>query len=317
MKIKDLILPIAAVACIVFSVISIANTTPNRVLTDPPEAPPRSTFEHTIAASGLIEPSSENIAIGSPLTGLVTEVKVAAGDHVEKGAPLFVIDHRQLLAQKEIAEAKISQSTSAKAATQVLLKKANRRLAAAEALTATRAIASEETADRASEAALLKAELLTATASIKLATAELASIETEIKRSTVRSPIAATVLQVRVRPGEYIDGSTSATPRLIIGLTDPLHIRADIDEFEIPRLLENAPAKASPRGETTSSYELEFVRYEPYVIPKASLTGDSAERVDTRVLQAIYKITSADASVFTGQQMDVFIEAKPRSSSNK
>jgi len=50
------------------------------------------------------------------------------------------------------------------------------------------------------------------------------------------------------------------------------------------------------------------VRFEPYVIPKKSLTGDSTERVDTRVLQVIYSIRDGGPSVYVGQQMDVYIE---------
>jgi len=60
---------------------------------------------------------------------------------------------------------------------------------------------------------------------------------------------------------------------------------------------------------------LAFVRFEPYVIPKMALTGDSTERTDTRVMQAIYRVETAPelARVFVGQQMDVFIDCKRRS----
>lgn len=313
MKIKDLFLPGAALGAIIYATVSIAQTAPSRTLTDPPQSPPRSRFAHTIAASGLTEPSSENISIGSPIAGLVEKVHVVAGQRVSENAPLFVIDHRHLLAQKKVAKAKIAQAQAAKKTTDVLLEQARRRLAAAQALTDSRAIAAEETADRASESLRLEAELATALASIQLAQAELDTIQTEIDRSTVRAPLAGTVLQVRIRQGEYVDGSGSP-PRLILGTTDALHVRTDIDEFEIPRLLDRPAAQASPRGNAAVSYELEFVRYEPFVIPKTSLTGDSSERVDTRVLQAIYQIKSPDATIFTGQQMDVFLDAKPRQS---
>jgi hypothetical protein len=44
------------------------------------------------------------------------------------------------------------------------------------------------------------------------------------------------------------------------------------------------------------------------VIPKKSLTGESTERVDTRVLQVIYSFQHADfKDVYVGQQVDVFI----------
>jgi HlyD family secretion protein len=53
---------------------------------------------------------------------------------------------------------------------------------------------------------------------------------------------------------------------------------------------------------------LSFARIEPYIVPKKSLTGDNTERVDTRVLQIIYRFEPPPFPVYTGQQMDVFIE---------
>jgi hypothetical protein len=54
-----------------------------------------------------------------------------------------------------------------------------------------------------------------------------------------------------------------------------------------------------------------YIRVEPYVVPKRSLTGDSTERVDTRVLQVIYSFYKGALPIYVGQQMDVFIEAPP------
>jgi hypothetical protein len=56
--------------------------------------------------------------------------------------------------------------------------------------------------------------------------------------------------------------------------------------------------------------DLEFVRFEPYVIPKKSLTGDNAERVDTRVLQILYAFNPSALPVFVGQLMDIYIEGE-------
>ncbi|MFO7601887.1 MAG: secretion protein HlyD, partial [Candidatus Desulfacyla sp.] len=47
---------------------------------------------------------------------------------------------------------------------------------------------------------------------------------------------------------------------------------------------------------------------ERYVIPKRSLTGESTERVDTRVLQVVYSFPRAKLPVYAGQQVDVYIE---------
>jgi hypothetical protein len=44
-------------------------------------------------------------------------------------------------------------------------------------------------------------------------------------------------------------------------------------------------------------------------MPKRSLTGDTLERIDTRVLQVIYSFPADALPVYAGQQMDVFIDS--------
>ena len=66
---------------------------------------------------------------------------------------------------------------------------------------------------------------------------------------------------------------------------------------------------ATPRGDPATKFALSFVRVEPYVIPKKSLTGGNTERVDTRVLQVIYALDRADAPLYVGQQLDVSFDA--------
>jgi hypothetical protein len=75
---------------------------------------------------------------------------------------------------------------------------------------------------------------------------------------------------------------------------------------------EEAMAVGYLRGNKAINASLKFVRFEPYVIPKVSLTGESTERVDTRVLQAIYSFERGDLPIYVGQQMDVYIDALAR-----
>ena len=59
---------------------------------------------------------------------------------------------------------------------------------------------------------------------------------------------------------------------------------------------------------------LKFIRAEPLVVPKRSLTNSAAERVDVRVLQVIYALPSAassnEALFRVGQQVDAYIPAR-------
>src|SRR6185436_8548510 len=99
------------------------------------------------------------------------------------------------------------------------------------------------------------------------------------------------------------------TPLIVLGDTRRMHVRVDVDENDAWRIRPDAAAEASLRGNSSLKTPLTFVRIEPYVIPKRSLTGESTERVDTRVLQVLYKFPRAALPVYVGQQMDVFIEA--------
>jgi hypothetical protein len=95
----------------------------------------------------------------------------------------------------------------------------------------------------------------------------------------------------------------------MLGDLEKLHVRVDIDEHDIPRFRPGAPARAMLRGNPGVEFPLTFVRVEPYVVPKKSLTGDNSERVDTRVLQVIYSVDSSTSNLYVGQQMDAFIDA--------
>ena len=98
---------------------------------------------------------------------------------------------------------------------------------------------------------------------------------------------------------------------MLLGNVEPLHVRVDIDENDAWRVRPEAPAVAFMRGNREIKAPLQCVRFEPYIVPKKSLTGDTTARVDTRVLQVLYRFHRGDLPVYVGQQMDVFIEAPP------
>jgi len=61
---------------------------------------------------------------------------------------------------------------------------------------------------------------------------------------------------------------------MILGDTEKLQIRADVDEQNAPLVVANQPAVAFLKGDTLSPIPLRFVRIEPFVVPKRSLTGE-------------------------------------------
>ena len=153
-------------------------------------------------------------------------------------------------------------------------------------------------------------DLKIARANIRLAEAQVKQIQADIDRSLVKAPVDGKVLQVNVRPGEYV-GAPPSQALVVLGSVAKLHVRVDIDEHDIPRAYPlfkgGVPAVASPRGDPSQKIPLAFVRVEPDAIPKKSLTGDNTERVDTRVLQVIYRVDRDEPGLYVGMQVDVFL----------
>jgi HlyD family secretion protein len=142
------------------------------------------------------------------------------------------------------------------------------------------------------------------------AAAQARVIATDLERLIVRAPIAGQILRLNVRKGEFASAGPLADPLVAMGAVDPLHVRVQIDEEDVSRIPAGAAAQATMRGDATRQIPLRFVRFEPQAIPKPNLNG-GAERVDTRVIEAIYALDRKDQPIFVGQQMDVFVTARP------
>ena len=72
------------------------------------------------------------------------------------------------------------------------------------------------------------------------------------------------------------------------------------------------PFVASARKCASRSTPITFVRLEPLARAKRHLSNAPGERVDTRVVEAIFRLEPGALPVGVGQLVDVFIEAAPR-----
>jgi len=290
---KYTMLIIAAVSFI-FAVVLVVRSEPIRRPSLPPKMPPSAPFEHTIGGVGMVEANTENIAIGTQIAGVVSRVYVVYGGFVKTGDPLFTIDDRELKAGLGLrrAELRVAEAELADARNNLVL---------AERVADRRAITVQDLDRRRFAVEIAEAKVEQARASMKFT-------ETDLDRLTVRAPVNAQVLQVKVRVGEFAPAGVMQTPLMLLGNVNPLHVRVDVDETEAYKVRPGAAAYAMVRGDSRIRVPLTFVRFEPYVVPKRSLTGDSTERVDTRVLQVIYSFDRGDKPIYVGEQMDVFID---------
>ena len=347
--IRKYLFPAAAVVGVAFAVWMVNRSSQPIPVAVPVAMPATADFGSYVAGAGLIEAASENIAIAPVVGGVVTEVMVKVGDVVEKGGPLFRVDDRELQAQllvrkaqRDAARERLARVISLPRAEEVpplrarvdeakaRVEDARAQFAILERLSDKRAVSADEFERRKWAVDIAEASYRSEKASFDLiaagawapdiaiakteveqAEAEVKATEIEIDRRVVRAPISGRVLQVKVRAGEFAPAGdrSSGEPMLLLGDVDRLHVRVDVDENDAWRIRPNAAAHASVRGNRDLKTDLTFVRVEPYVVPKRSLTGESSERVDTRVLQLVYSFPADALPVYVGQQMDVFIDA--------
>lgn len=277
----------------------------------PPVAEPaRSPYADTVAATGLIEAARENVKIAAPKPGLVLRVLVTVGDKVRSGDPLFQLDDREVRARIATLEKQVKALEASLKPREVLVADWTDRLARTSRLEKEK-VATEDERKR-TEFTLegAKAEMETLRAQVEAQRQQWEQAKVELDVLTVRAPRDGRLLAVNVRSGEFAPAAVLAEPLMILGDVEMLQVRAEVDEQNAPMVGANQPATAYLKGDRNQPIALRFVRIEPYVVPKRSLTGDSQERVDTRVLQVIFEFEHPKFPVYVGQQVDVFIERR-------
>jgi HlyD family secretion protein len=340
------LLPLVATGLLVFAVVHVIEARRPDAKIESLVEPPHAPYANSVAGAGMVEAEFENVSIGSTTPGVVVKVFVKVGQNVQPGTELFALDDRQLQAELKFrqaavdaARAELTRLENQPRPEQLEMVRAS--LSEAEAnmtdqqdqlnrtkdlyarkVTTDSEMVTRQQAFRMSRSRYARAraeydmqkagaweyDKAVSRAAVEQAEAQLRQVQTDIDRLTIRSLAAGQVLQLNVRPGEFV-GAPPSQALVVVGKIDRLHVRVDIDEYDIPRFNSGAPARAMLKGQPQVQFPLEFVRVEPYVIPKRSLTGDNTERVDTRVLQVIYEITENKQQLYVGQQMDVFIDA--------
>ncbi len=273
----------------------------------PPVAPPQKNVVDDIAATGILEARGENVSIGVPVPGLVELVKVQVNQAVKAGDPLLMLDDRELRAVLLKLNAAVVVAVANKAVAQAELVKIQDMLERLKSIPDQRAISQDDLRNRVNDERVAKAQLLAAEAQLAAAQADVKQTQLLIDRLTVKAPRDGTILQVNIRTGEYASPQNKQ-PALVLGDIQTLYVRADVDEQNATKVAPGKDATLYLKNDSSKKYAVKFVRVEPYVIPKVSLTGASTERVDTRVLQVIYQLEKPKgASLYVGQQVDVFI----------
>ncbi len=193
-------------------------------------------FQVTVSATGKLAPTNQ-VDVGSELSGLVTKVVVDVNDRVTAGQPLALVDPSRFQDTVNQSKAALAASVAAVQQARATLAQANATLARyreVSRLSNGRVPAKTEMDTAIAEQARGVANLNAARANVQSAQATLSSNATQLLKTVIRSPVNGVVLARQIEPGQTVAASFS-TPTLFVIAQDlsAMKLEVAIDEADV------------------------------------------------------------------------------------
>jgi HlyD family secretion protein len=298
-----------------------------------------------IAGPGRVEPYSEDIKIGSELSGRLKSVKVEEGDAIHRGQVLAELENADYRAQVESAKANVvakeatlrkvvngarrqerDEAWSSVNEAKAVLENAESELRRRQELFSAGVVSREELERFAREADVAKAKYQEAVAQhalvddhareedhsfaladLSLAQGQLGEAEARYQKTFIRSPIDGTVLRKHHRSGESVsNSSTVPDPILTIGDRKTLRVRVDVDETDVGKIRLGQRAYVTADAYGNEKFWGQVVRVGQQLGPKNVRTDEPTEKVDTKILETLVELDS-NANLPDGLRVDAFI----------
>lgn len=199
----------------------------------------------TVSATGKLTPTNQ-VQVGSELSGLITRVLVDVNDRVTAGQPLALIDPERLDDAITQARASVAAAQATVAQNQATLVEAQSQLARFEEvsrLSGGRVPAKTELDNARAAVARAIATVRASQAQVTSQQAALRSAVTQRNKAIVRSPVNGVVLARQVEPGQTVAASFN-TPTLFVIAEDlsAMELEVAIDEADVGQVAQGQRA---------------------------------------------------------------------------
>jgi HlyD family secretion protein len=298
-----------------------------------------------ISGNAVIEPADREVRIAAAVPGRVREVLVQEGARVHRGDALIELDAEPERAALAAAEADVAVSRAELTRTQRGNRREDQDASIAEAdaararaelsssqLARTEALsrsgnATQDELDRARRQAEIdraslrqldarrravvsgsrREDVSLAVARLRAAEARREQARATLERLTVRAPMDAEVLQLKVRAGEY--ASPSGDPLMVLGDTRTLRARIDVDEREFAGITVGADGYVLADAFGARRFSGRVVDVARRFGRRNLRTDDPAERVDTKVLEVVLALNEREP-LLPGQRVVGFVASR-------
>jgi HlyD family secretion protein len=298
-----------------------------------------------IAGPGHVEPYSEDIKIGSELSGRLKSVFVEEGDTIHRTQVLAELENADYRAQVESAKANVAakeatlrkvingarrqerdEAWSSVNEARAVMENSDAEMRRRQRLFSAGVVSREEMERYAREADVAKAQYQAkveqhslvddhareedralAEADLQLAQAQLQEAQARYDKTLIRAPIDGAVLRKHHRSGESVsNSSTVPDPILTIGDRKTLRVRVDVDETDVGKVRVGQKAYVTADAFGKQRFWGHVVRVGQQLGPKNVRTDEPAEKVDTKILETLVEL-DAVAQLPDGLRVDAFI----------
>jgi HlyD family secretion protein len=307
-----------------------------------------------VAGPGLVEPVSEDIKVGSELSGKLREVVVEEGDRVHTGQVVAVLENADLKADIASSAAQVEQRVaelrktingardqerreafSSMQENEAVLENARAEMNRHNQLFS-EGIVSREDAERYSrEYNVAKAkydeatqhhaliddktreeDVASAQGALDLARGQLAVAQARYEKTLIRSPIDGVILRKHHRSGESVsNSSTVPDPIVTIGDNSVLRVRVDVDETDVARIRVGQLAYVTADAYGKQKFLGHVVRVGNELGRKNVRTDEPTEKVDTKILETLVQLNPG-TQLPDGLRVDAYIYTASRPASN-
>jgi HlyD family secretion protein len=192
-----------------------------------------------VSATGTLQPTNE-VEVGSELSGLIETVSVDENDTVKKGQVLARLDTSKLQDQITKSEASLASAEARLAQSEATVKESTaslERLREVSRLSGGKVPSKTEMETAEATLARAEGERASANATVREARAVLSSDRTNLSKASIRSPINGVVLKRDVEPGQTVAASLQvATLFTIAEDLRQMELEVNVDEADVGRV---------------------------------------------------------------------------------
>ncbi len=233
--------------------------------------------------------AKERVSIKSKVSGQVTEVLVQEGALVEKGALLLKLDPIDYQREVARADAEAAQAQSALELAQLAL--------------ARKTAGEKEHVVSTAEVEVAQSDVKMRDSQVKSAQTMLAAARDRLASTQIKSPLAGTVLERGIQPGEVVSPGVQATfdgkALLVIGDVSTLLVRSELNQIDVAKVALNHTVKVTLDALPGRSFEAHITK----VAPAAVKASDR----DAEIFPVEATLTTTDPAIKAGMTADVRI----------